>query len=397
MAWAEPRPNEHGIHWFVYYRINGIRQKPLDGGYTEHTRKLGISQALAYEATGRGPQAEGKISVNAAFEEYIRKCRQRNLDPGTIKMKNESLERFKKKYGHLPLSKIDKSVMSEHGDWLITNFKPFGVNIKLRDLRAFFKFCVDEEWISKNIAKRISFADCKDVWRYITTDEVMEILNACRFCPDLPEIVVVALNTGLRISELIGIKKKDIINDHYIYVKKKKRGRDKMVPISDILMPIFNNRFAGTQSSLFPTWTRGRLEQSFRRAKIRSGITGRLRFHDLRHTFASNYLMAGNKEIELMGILGHTNLRTTAIYSHFASTYLRANMNKMSFPVTIPKVIDFNQNYTCKKVDGIWQINANEADPCGNPCGKTATNAHIGAQERNSEPIVMLPSTSTVN
>lgn len=227
--------------------------------------------------------------------------------------------------------------------------------MKLRDFRAFYKYCVTEELAEKDMAKRISFVTSVDVWRYITTKEMQMLMDAAKHCQDLPEIMAIAANTGLRISELLAVERRSIINEHYIFVPKKKRGRNKMVPITDQIAPIIKNRLI-LSSKLFPGWSVGRLEQAWGRAKDRAEIEGRMRFHDFRHTFASNYLMAGGKEGELMVILGHTNLKTTQIYSHFANTYLRANMNKMEFNVIIPKFEEYNETSKSKKIDGIWTV-----------------------------------------
>jgi len=48
----------------------------------------------------------------------------------------------------------------------------------------------------------------------------------------------------------------------------------------------------------------------------KAGLEG-LRFHDLRHTFASHFLMAGNRLEDLAEILGHSSVKTTKRYSHF--------------------------------------------------------------------------------
>ena len=46
-----------------------------------------------------------------------------------------------------------------------------------------------------------------------------------------------------------------------------------------------------------------------------------LRFHDIRHTFATKFLIAGNSLAQLQIILGHKNIKTTMRYSHLANEH----------------------------------------------------------------------------
>lgn len=61
-----------------------------------------------------------------------------------------------------------------------------------------------------------------------------------------------------------------------------------------------------------------------------SGVS-RIRFHDLRHTYASHFLMNGGELFKLQAILGHADIRTTMNYSHFSKAYLQENANIVQF------------------------------------------------------------------
>ena len=55
----------------------------------------------------------------------------------------------------------------------------------------------------------------------------------------------------------------------------------------------------------------------FQRLIVKSGVP-RIRFHDLRHTFASWYMMVSDNIWELKGILGHSDIQTTQKYAHLS-------------------------------------------------------------------------------
>jgi site-specific recombinase XerD len=58
------------------------------------------------------------------------------------------------------------------------------------------------------------------------------------------------------------------------------------------------------------------------------GITN-LRFHDLRHTFSSHYVMSGGDLISLKKILGHSSMRMVERYSHLNQFHIRKQINNM--------------------------------------------------------------------
>ena len=72
----------------------------------------------------------------------------------------------------------------------------------------------------------------------------------------------------------------------------------------------------------------GWLQHGFRKALGRAGITD-LHFHDLRHTFASQWMMAGGELYALQNILGHKSAAMTQRYAHLSPAYKRAMVERM--------------------------------------------------------------------
>ena len=66
---------------------------------------------------------------------------------------------------------------------------------------------------------------------------------------------------------------------------------------------------------------RQRVEKSFAQVLALAGIEG-FRFHDLRHTFASWYMMNGGDLYELAKILGHSNIKMTERYAKLAKAHI---------------------------------------------------------------------------
>jgi integrase len=142
-------------------------------------------------------------------------------------------------------------------------------------------------------------------------------------------IVLTALTSGMRMAEILGLRWSDIFySEEVIAVTARlKRGKVRYVPLSLELAREFRcyPAIAG-EERIFPPklkakGERQRVERSFRTILRMAGIEN-FRFHDLRHTFASWYMMNGGDLYELAKILGHANIRMTERYAKLAKSHI---------------------------------------------------------------------------
>jgi integrase len=147
-------------------------------------------------------------------------------------------------------------------------------------------------------------------------------------------LVLIALTTGMRIAEIFALKWSDVLySEELIAVRSKlKGGKMRYVPMpSELAAEI--RRFPAVigEERLFPpkrgaTGERQRVEGSFETILTMAGISD-FRFHDLRHTFASWYMMNGGDLYELAKILGHSNIRMTERYAKLAKKHIARTGN----------------------------------------------------------------------
>ncbi len=153
-------------------------------------------------------------------------------------------------------------------------------------------------------------------------------------------IVLVAVTTGMRASEIFGLRWSDVMyNEGLLAVRMKlKGGKMRYVPMLPELADELRRympkaaedkvRFMANRNDdlIFPPkgdakGGRRRVEASFedllRRAEIEN-----FRFHDLRHTFASWYMMNGGDLYELAKILGHSNIKMTERYAKLGRQHI---------------------------------------------------------------------------
>jgi integrase len=197
--------------------------------------------------------------------------------------------------------------------------------------------------------------------RYLSQDELQRLKQALdekvyrkgtndfnrTFCR-LRMIVLIALTTGMRASEIFGLRWSDVMyNEGLLAVRAKlKGGKMRYAPMLPELAEELrlympkpgkkgNVRFIVNRDLIFPPkaeakGTRRRVESSFEDLLERAEIED-FRFHDLRHTFASWYMMNGGDLYELAKILGHSNIKMTERYAklgrqHIARTSSTARM-----------------------------------------------------------------------
>ena len=147
-------------------------------------------------------------------------------------------------------------------------------------------------------------------------------------------LVLIALTTGMRIAEIFALKWGDLrYREEVIAVSSKlKRGKNRYVPMTPELAAELQRYPAVIgEERIFPpkrgaTGERQRVEGSFETILEIAGIE-EFRFHDLRHTFASWYMMNGGDLYELAKILGHSNIKMTERYAKLAKKHIARTGN----------------------------------------------------------------------
>ncbi|MBZ5623137.1 MAG: site-specific integrase [Acidobacteriia bacterium] len=142
-------------------------------------------------------------------------------------------------------------------------------------------------------------------------------------------IVLIALTTGMRKAEIFGLNWSDLLyREELIAVRAKlKGGKMRYVPMPAELALEFK-RYPAVfgEDRIFPPEPgtkreRQRVDKSFETILEMAGIKD-FRFHDLRHTFASWYMMNGGDLYELAKILGHSNIKMTERYAKLAKSHI---------------------------------------------------------------------------
>ena len=138
----------------------------------------------------------------------------------------------------------------------------------------------------------------------------------------------------MRRQEVLGLKWEQVRNG-FIYLSKTKTDDSRQIPVNDDLAEVFKSIRKRNQlkSEYVFCDKKGRpfvdIKVSFKASLRKAGIED-FRFHDLRHTFASHFIMRGGTLKELQEILGHKNITMTMRYAHLSQEHKKKAVNLLN-------------------------------------------------------------------
>lgn len=205
-------------------------------------------------------------------------------------------------------------------------------NRYLAMLRSIFRFSVTQGFSDKDPSRSIKLRREVPVKLYEVTHEFVGRLgNAVRWLkktdPSTASLVELLLHTGMRVGEMLPLQWSDVnFSTRQITLRRTKSGKTRHVPISDDCLALLARRVNMTANCpwdwLFPS-LRGnshmtRPVRPWKKACKAVGLPA-LRFHDLRHIFASLCVKEGIPLYTVQGLLGHSSIRSTQRYASLAS------------------------------------------------------------------------------
>ena len=324
--------------WIVQARIKGRGRRIVIAQHGEMELAEARRRArdmLARIRAGENPaddtQREKETPTLRAFaEEYLRRSDPHWKPSGSKTVRIYLNARILPAFGRMPLDAIGPEDVAAWFD-AASRDKPGAANRAFEILRAMMFRA--EEWglreRNTNPCLGIAKNPRNNVARFLDADELARLGRALdahevRWPAAVAAIRLLAL-TGCRRSEVLNLRWRDI-GENAIRLRDSKTG-PRAVPLGEaaraLIVALPGAR--GPDVFLFPSHAEGKgiwvLTNCWRTA-CADAKPGRLRLHDLRHTAASQAVMAG-ENLPLVGkLLGHRRHRTTAGYSHLADGHL---------------------------------------------------------------------------
>ena len=215
-------------------------------------------------------------------------------------------------------------------------------------LRQFYRFALAEGWRADDPSRRLDAPkqgrplpktlSCDEIERLIAAASAREGAAGAR----LICLMELAYASGLRVSELLGLKVQAVRRDPTHLIVRGKGGKERLAPLNDAartavkawLVQRDADKARADSSWLFPSGgksghlTPRRFAQLLDQAAVDAGIDpARVSPHVLRHAFATHLLEGGADLRIVQTLLGHADIATTQIYTHVATDRLTQVMN----------------------------------------------------------------------
>lgn len=201
-------------------------------------------------------------------------------------------------------------------------------------LKTFFNWCVKEGFLAESPLAKVKVANSKPrVIQPYTSQEIAKMLAVCdqdyqrnaKFLASRNRaIVLMLLDTGLRVSEIASIKHDDLDTERGWIKVKGKGATERVVRIGvaaqKALWRYLVHRPSNGKTELWLTEEGTPLQSDgiqimIRRLKERAGVRSRGNCHRFRHTLALNFLRADRNPFNLQYLLGHSDLRMVRHYT----------------------------------------------------------------------------------
>jgi integrase/recombinase XerD len=300
-----------------------------------------------------------QFSLEDVLEEFMINCTNKDLTRKTLMAYESTLKLFFKyleeEYNVSELVKVEENHIKEYltftkerGKYsFVTNeeslsinkpqnridfgkeVSPATLNNYLRNIKVFFNFCFDNNYIKINPVARIrQFKATRKPKEDITDNDFKKLIKAI----DTTTLhghrdyvfIHLLMDTGMRVGEALSLNEKDVLNDRRtIFISSDicKSRKDRYVFYSITMQKILNrwidykDRYLNTDL-LFPTIKGTKLEvtnmeKNVKKYVLKAGLNSSINCHHFRNNFGRRALMSGMNIYQLSQILGHSSVKVT--------------------------------------------------------------------------------------
>ena len=373
--------------WYSDFWYQGKRYIKSHGPVNKSTAKDKDRQFRAKVAAGEYVKKTDNPTFIKAIEEHLKKSKAENQE-SSYQRNLLSAEKLKAHFGNQRISDIEgnevliRKYINKRKEGIKAKQTKRGrteaevthttINRELAFLRAMFNVLIKAGKATRNPVSLVTFFEEIQKERVLTYEEETRIIEALekldKRYDHLGDMISIALNTGMRQGEILAMEKGWInLKESVIIVPRqaqKRKKKDKRVPINSAIRPIIERLLRENRESeyLFVNPKTGSrfyaIQNSWNGVLKEAGLEGKpgvdkLRFHDLRHTAATN-LGRNGKDIKFIAqILGHSDVRTSARYIHYSDEDLKEGAE---FLARVPS------NFTAPKIEGLKTLRAHSSN-----------------------------------
>lgn len=318
--------------YYIDYRVDGKRVRECVHSTNKRMAEKALSVRKAEIIQGRYHFKQDKGNVRLCdfakeYLEYSEENKRKSSHIRDITLVKNLLSFFKDE----KLSRITSFLIERYKMMRRETVEPATVNRELACLKNMFNLAIRWEKAETNPVRLIKFfKEPPGKMRVLSKEEEEKLLNASS--EHLKPIIITALNTGMRLSEVLGLKWCNVdFNNRVITVENSKNNERRRIPMNLYLTNTLKDLkrygehvFCNENGEPF-----GAIKTGFYAALRRSGIS-HCTFHSFRHSFATRLVMNGADLPTVKELLGHKTIAMTMRYAHPSPEHKRKAVESLS-------------------------------------------------------------------
>ncbi|MFC1718866.1 tyrosine-type recombinase/integrase [Candidatus Poribacteria bacterium] len=347
------RETQNGPRWFVdIFLPNGTRFRKTVG--TKREAEEVHRRMTAEIVQGEWGIRETKdITFRALAKEYLEYA-EANKAPKTYSVDKSRINGHLVPYfGNTPVKRITPLMIDRYKRMRGKHVTASTVNHELTNLSHMFKMAIRWQYLDRNIiTSEDKMKVPKRAVRFLSQDEICRFLEAARDS-HIYALVVTAIHTGMRKGELFNLTWADINFDkRMVTIQPKddwstKNYKSRTIMLTPDLYDVLRKHRIqhlemGIRSEYVFTYNgerlRSNIKKSFARVIRMAGLKN-VTLHTLRHTFASQLVMAGASLRKVQELMGHQSFETTLQYVHLEEDHAKNIVLKLPFANTAGKAM----------------------------------------------------------
>jgi integrase len=321
---------QRGTVWYIDYYAYGKRARESAGPNKKLAEAiLAKRKTQVKEKKFLDIKNKKRIRFETLAEAYLDYSK---TNKRSWKRDEVSLRPLKRFFGNRIICQINPIMIEEYKKMRLTEISPASVNRELACLKHMFNKAIEWDKMDSNPGKKVKLLRENNVrLRYLSSEEATMLFENC--ADHLKPIVLTALYTGMRKSEILKLKWEDVdLNQRIIFVRYTKNNQVREIPINNLLTDVlksikFKSPYVFCNENGRPY---ANVRKSFASA-LRKACIEDFRFHDLRHTFASHLVMSGVDLMTVKELLGHKTIKMTLRYAHLSLSHKRRAIEALEY------------------------------------------------------------------
>ncbi|MEM2924774.1 MAG: tyrosine-type recombinase/integrase [Methanocellales archaeon] len=270
------------------------------------------------------------LELDSALEIFLNE-KKLVLSPIALKQYKQILSELRKFTGRELKTATKLDIVNFLSHLYNKNLKKSSISTYQRIIKSFYGYLYNNNLIPENPCRNLyNVKPEQKAPIYLTLEEVELLFNAAKNPRDRL-IFQILYATGLRVSELINIRYRDIDFKNCTIKVFGKGSRERYVlarqELLDEIKRYCEENKKSDMDKLFNITARA-IELNIKRAATQAGIKKEVTPHKLRHSFATHMLQMGADIRAIQKLLGHSSLNTTQIYADYSIEDLKEIYNR---------------------------------------------------------------------